>query len=75
VAAKLGDEACAHLPSLAAGTHRLELATRVEQFFVPPSRRRPGLERRLRQVLEDIGRRARLHDRMALDVQRLLPTL
>jgi alanyl aminopeptidase len=75
VAAKLGDEACAHLPSLAAGTHRVELATRVERFFAVPSRRKPGLERHLRQVLEDIGRRARLHDRVVLEFQRLLPTL
>jgi alanyl aminopeptidase len=75
VAAKLGDEACAHLPSLAAGTHRLELATRVEHFFMPPSRRKPGLERHLRQVLEDIGRRARLHHRVVAEFERLLPML
>jgi alanyl aminopeptidase len=57
--AKLGDEACAHLPSLVAASANPSLAARVEAFFENPARRKPGVERHVRQAREEVARRAR----------------
>jgi len=67
-AAKLGDEACAHLPSLVAASTCPSLATRVETFFENPARRKPGVERHVRQAREEVARRARWATRANVDL-------
>jgi len=67
-AAKLGDEACAHLPSLVAASTCPSLAARVETFFENPARRKPGVERHVRQAREEVARRARWATRANVDL-------
>jgi hypothetical protein len=45
---------------------------RSSTFFQAPDRRKPGTERNLRQALEDIDRRIRLHTRLAAPLARAL---
>jgi hypothetical protein len=72
IAEKIGDEAAANLPVLAGGVGDLAGRAEVEAFFQAPDRRKPGTERNLRQALEDIDRRIRLHTRLAAPLARAL---
>jgi alanyl aminopeptidase len=72
VAEKIGDEAAANLPALSGGVNDAAGRAVVEAFFEPAERRKSGLERNLRQALEDIDRRIRLHGRLADPLTRAL---
>lgn len=60
IAEKIGDEMTAHLPGLASGFSDVAGRLEAERLFADASRHKPGLDRNLRQALEDIDRRARL---------------
>ena len=72
VAEKIGDEAAANLPALSGGVNDAAGRAAVDAFFEPAERRKSGLERNLRQALEDIDRRIRLHARLADPLARAL---
>ncbi len=74
VVEKIGDELAASLPMLAKGFRDADGGAKAEGMFASAGRRKPGLDRNLRQVLEDIDRRSRLSAATGEPLRRFLAT-